>query len=126
MKKYLTVVFVAVFALVLTGCGKGNTLKCTLEEDGVKSVTTITFKGDKVSKVEATGEYKTKEEAEEAYSWMQLAIAFAGEDSGMKASLDGKKITVSMSGAALESEEEYKGSKAEIKKALEKEGYSCK
>ena len=126
MKKYLSILFVAVFALVLTGCGKGNTLTCTNEEDGVKSKTVITFKGEKVTKIVTSGEYKTKEDANEAYSWLALASAFGGEEAGLKATMSGKTVTITMTGAALEESDEFEGNKEEVKKALEKEGYKCK
>ena len=126
MKKYLAVVFVAVFALVLTGCGKGETLKCTFEEDGAKGTVTVSFKNDKVSKVVTSGEYETKEEAEQAYGLMSLAAAFGGEDAGIKTSLKGKTVTITMTGKALEEDDMNSYSKKEIKEKFEDQGYDCK
>lgn len=122
MKKYLSVLFVAVFALVLTGCGKGNTLKCSTEEDGQKANVEVSFKGDKVNKVVTTMELASKEEAE---SYAALYNAFAGSQEGMTVKADGKKFTITLSGKALESEG-LEGKKADVKKQLEEQGYKCK
>ena len=123
MKKYLSVLFIAIFALALTGCGKGNTLKCTLNEDGHKGSIEVTFKGDKVSKVVAKEEMASKEEAE---SYVALYTAFVGSEEGMTAKADGKYFVVTMSGKAVD-DSEYKGlTKADVKKSAEEEGYKCK
>ena len=122
MKKYLSVLFVAVFALVLTGCGKGNTLKCTIEESGQKGSAEITFKDDKVTKVVTTMEMASKEEAS---SYVALYTAFAGSEEGMTVKANGKKVVITISGKGLK-DSGLEGKKADVKKALEDEGYKCK
>ena len=117
MKKILGFVFLAAFALVLTGCGKGNVLTCTKDGEKVE----VTFSGNKVTKVAAT---TTLDSEEEAKSYESLAKLYVGEDVKIKRS--GKKITMTMSGAALEDEDEYTGTKADVKKAAEEDGYKCK
>ena len=116
MKKVLGFVFLTAFALVLTGCGKGDVLTCTKDEEKVE----ITFSGDKVTKVAATTTLSSEEEAK---SYEALAKIYVSDDIKVKRS--GKKITMSMTGAALD-EEDYTGTKAEIKAAAEEDGYTCK
>ncbi len=118
MKKILSVFAVAVFALALTGCGKGDTLKCTIEESGMKAETAITFDGDKATKVVMTMDLGNKEYAK------QYADIFGGEE-GVKAKADGTKVVITYTGDALDGEVPS-GSKAEVKKALENEGFKCK
>ena len=54
MKKFICGLFVCSIALVLSGCGKGDKLTCTMEEDGNKSEVVLTFKDSKVSKSETS------------------------------------------------------------------------
>lgn len=117
MKKILSVFAVAVFALALTGCGKSNTLKCTIEESGMKAETAITFDGDKATKVVMTMDLGNKDYAK------QYAEIFGGQD-GVKAKADGTKVVITYTGDAV-ADETPTGSKAEVKKALEEEGFKC-
>ena len=119
MKKIVSFLVLAAFALVLTECGsKGDVLTCTGDGDTYK----ITFNGDKVTKISVTSEASSVEEAK---TYESLAKAFyTGE--GMKVSRSGKKLTLTMSGAALEEEGAFKGTKEEVKKAAEEDGYKCK
>ena len=117
MKKILGVFAVAVFALVLTGCGKSNTLKCSIEESGMKVESTITFDGDKVTKVAVSMDLGSKEYAQ------QYAEFLDGQE-GVKVKADGTKVVMTYTGDAATTEVP-EGSKAEIKKALEEEGFKC-
>ena len=121
MKKLLSALFVCGFALVLTGCGKGNDLKCTMTEDGNKVETTISFKNDKPSKVVEVMTFESEEYA-------QMVYAFAGmAGDNYKVTQKGKTVTMTITGDAIKEEfGEDAATKAEIKKALEKQGYSCK
>lgn len=117
MKKIVSFLVLAAFALVLTGCGNGNVLTCSNDEGTVK----ITFNGDKVTKIAMTAEAESVEEAKAVE-----ALYKAYGDDTMKVSRSGKKITLSMSGAALEDEDTFTGTKEEVKKAAEEAGYKCK
>ena len=118
MKKIVSFLVLVAFALVLVGCGKGDVLTCTGDNQTYK----ITFSGDKVTKISVTSEASSVEEAK---SYEALAKAFYNGD-GMKVSRSGKKLTLTMSGAALEEEGTFKGTKEEVKKAAEEDGYKCK
>ena len=119
MKKYLSILFIAIFALALTGCGKTNTLTCT--KYGEKYV--ITFSGNQASKVTTTETMNTEEEAK-AYEAM---YALYKED-GMSVKANGKKveITYDLKKRSDDNNPIFKGTKEEIKKAAEEEGWSCK
>ncbi len=117
MKKVLGFVFLAAFALVLTGCGKGNVLTCTKDGEKVE----VTFSGNKVTKVAETIALDSEEKAK---SYEALAKLYVSED--IKIKRNGKKVTAIRTGSALEGEEDYEGTKAEIKKAAENDGYKCK
>lgn len=117
MKKIVSFLVLAAFALVLTGCGKGDVLTCTGDEGTVK----ITFNGDKVTKISATTEASSEEEAK---TYEALYKALGGD--GMKVSRSGKKLTLTMTGAALEEEDTFTGTKEDVKKSAEEAGYKCK
>ena len=117
MKKIVSFLVLAAFALVLTGCGNGNVLTCTGDEGTYK----VTFNGDKVTKVSMTVEMESVEEAK-AYESLYKAYG----DESTKISRSGKKLTLTASGSALEDEDTFKGTKEEVKKAAEEAGYKCK
>lgn len=118
MKKILSVFAVAVFALALTGCGKGNTLKCSMEESGMKVESTITFDGDKVTKVVASMDLGSKEYA-------QQYAAFLDGEEDVKVKADGTKVVITYTGDAAANEAPT-GGKAAVKKELEESGFKCK
>ena len=118
MKKILSVFAVAVFALVLTGCGKSDTLKCSIEESGMKMETTITFDGDKVKKYSVSMDLGSKETAK------AVASSATSTEEGVSVKAEGTKVVMTYSGKALEGEAP-EGSKAEVKKLLEEEGFKC-
>ena len=120
MKKLLSALFVCGFALVLTGCGKGNDLKCTATEDGNKVETTISFKNDKPSKVVEKMTFESEEYA-------QMVYAFAGlAGDNYKASQKGKTVTITATGDAITDLLGEATTKEDAKKALEAQGYTCK
>ena len=91
--------------------------KCTIEESGMKAETAITFDGDKATKVVMTMDLGNKDYAK------QYAEIFGGQD-GVKAKADGTKVVITYTGDAV-ADETPTGSKAEVKKALEEEGFKC-
>lgn len=109
-----------VIMLSLAGCGKGNTLTCTGSEGDEKVKVTVNFKNDKVSKITQEYTFATEEEAQMTYAFAQLG----GDE--IKASIKGKKVTLSMSGSSVSEGYDGKTSKADIKKAAEADGYTCK
>lgn len=118
MKKLFGIAALVVM-LSVTGCGS-NTLTCK-QKDGNGQMK-VTFKGDKVTKVEAKTSYDTKEEAA---AYAALLNAFGSEE-GVKVSSKGKDVTVTYSGKGLDSAN-LKGTKAEIKAEIEKDGeFTCK
>ena len=118
MKKYLSILFVAIFALVLTGCG-GNTLKCSIDEDGSKAEVKIFFKGDKATKAETsyTIDAGSKETAE------AMAEYYKG-DKDTTVKVDGSKVIIKST--TTPSEDDEKVTKKEMKELLEEQGYKCK
>ena len=119
MKKYLSILFVAI--IILTGCAKKSTLSCSKGSDGSKAEMTFTFKDDKVTKVVYKEEMASKEEAK---SYAALYTSIMGSSSLTSAKADGKYFVLKMSGKALE-DTEYLGSKDELKKKFETDGYKC-
>ena len=81
----VAVIFTLLFAL--TGCG-GDKLVGTQDIDGVKSTIEITFKKDVAEKIKMTEEFKSDDNAKEAYD----SIKDEYKDGKVKRS--GKKVTV--------------------------------
>ncbi len=150
--KYLGFVGLGCAALLLTGCGgessnsgtgsnkdKDNTpvrhvLTCTKTEG--TDVETLEYEfNDKEDKVEGVKMIMTSEVPEgvsdddikEAKDYLEELLCSDGVLTGCNTSVKGNKLqfeaTVTSSG--LE-DEEFKGSKQEIKSSLESDGYSCK
>ena len=120
MKKFLGVFVVALALTVATGCGKANTLKCSMTEDEEKTEITVTFENDKATKAVETMTFASESEAQMVYAFAGLA----GDD--VKAEIKGKTVTLTMSKSYLEDELGGKTSKADVKKSLEESGYTCK
>ena len=118
MKKYLSILFVAIFALVLTGCGS-NTLKCSIEEDGNKAEVKVYFSGDKATKAETT---YTIDAGSKEYAEAMAEYYKGDEDTTVK--VDGSKIVVKAT-SKPDSDDE-KMTKKEMKELLEEQGYKCK
>lgn len=107
MKKILSIAFLAMFALVLTGCGQQK-LVCDMGEGNM----IIYFKNGKVSNVKAEMIMDSKEEAK----------AICAKSSEYKCS--GKKVTTNMPKSKLE---QVKGlTKEQVLEAIKEEGYTCK
>ena len=139
MKKFMSFMVVLLVTICMTGCSsKGETLKCTMEEDNTKSIITATIKDDKVTKIsmESSETYESDDELSMAYSFGQMAVSMVDSIDGMTASAkkDGKtlKITMDMdltkmSAADIKDNlgvESY--TKDEFQKYAEEEGYTCK
>ncbi|MBR3523644.1 MAG: hypothetical protein IKN87_03060 [Bacilli bacterium] len=118
MKKYLSVLFIAVFALVLTGCG-ANTLTCTHTDDNIKEEVKVFFKGDKATKVEITSTYDagSNEKAKEIAKYYEN-----DKDSSVKVS--GSKVIIKSTEKPEKDDEKL--TKKEAKESLEESGYKCK
>jgi len=115
MKKLLLSVMMC---FLLVGCG--NTLKCTLEEEGEGTATyKIKFKGDEVSKVTMQIKFDDKDEAKEACEFYE---EFAKEEDDVKIKCSGSKLTMTTTDV-----DEYEDmTKEELKEELEEDGYKCK
>lgn len=107
--------------LTVTGCGKGESLTCTMTEDGNKAEIVAEFKNDKISKAVQTMIFEDEEEAKMTYAFMSMVDS---DDYTVK--ISGKKVTVSMTGDTLDEIIEWPTSKAEFKKAAEADGFTCK
>ena len=108
MKKVLGFAFLAIFALVLTGCGKSNTVTCDMGDGKM----IVSFKDDKVDSVKMEMEMESKE----------LASAYCAYDKTAKC--NGKKITMEMPESEVA---EVKGlTKSAFLEAAKENGYNCK
>ena len=131
MKKKL-IVGVSALALTMgiTGCGSnsGNSFKCTASEDSIQSEMIVYYDGDTVTKMTQKYIYSSADEASGMYAMYQ-AFASMGDDStsGMPTDvkLDGKTISMSLSGDGLKAEYDSLN-KDDIKKELQDGGYTCK
>ena len=126
MKKYLSIVFVAVFALILTGCAK--TVKCTKETttEGYKFYFEIKsyVKAGKVYKVtyKSSVDYKDKDAAKQTYDAEKARFESEGEES-VSLELDGTKVIYSDTETI---EKDKRVTTDEMKKTYEEDGYTCK
>lgn len=118
MKKYLSILLIAVFALVLTGCG-ANTLKCSYTEGDTKEEVKIFFKGDNATKAEFTTTYDagSNDQAKEIAKYYKDE-----EDTTVK--VNGSKITIKTTSKPDDDDEKL--TKEDAKKSLESAGYKCK
>lgn len=100
MKKIVSFLAVMVIAICMTGCSKGEELKCTMEEDNTKEVIKATLSGDKITKVvvDTSRKYDDKEQLESDYSMSQMVVGMFSAIDGMKASVkkDGMSVKVSI------------------------------
>ena len=111
MKKVLLSIMMC---FLLVGCG--NTLTCTMEEEGEGTAKVkVKFKDDKATEMKMTVKFENKDDAKQM---CDLYESFGDEETKVKCS--GKKVTIS-------SEEDLPdGTKEEVKKELEEDGYKCK
>lgn len=109
MKKIVGFLFLVAFALVLTGCGKGNTITCDMGDEG-KMI--VSLKDGKVDNVKLEMELESKE----------YASAYCALDNTAKC--NGKKVTMEMPEDELA---DVKGlSKDDFLKAAKELGVTCK
>ena len=127
MKKYLSIVFVAIFALALTGCSKS--VKCTYEEESngtkIKSEITANYSGKNVTKVnmKETVDFGDKEKAKKAYDSEKASLDESNEyNASLK--LDGTKVIYSVTIKKEKDDEDY--SIDDFKKSYEEDGFTCK
>ncbi len=133
-KKYLLLLGLGCGALFLTGCGgSAKELKCVQEdkESGSKMEMVVEFNDDetKVEKATVTMVADLSEAGEELAALVKenpdmLKSMFCTESDDCDVKLDGNTVTAKYS--VTEFDEEDQGSKADIKKELEDEGFSCK
>ena len=138
MKKFVGIISAALVLVCLTGCSKGNELKCTLEEDGAKSVVIGTVKDGKITKMvqEATETYESEDELEQAYTYANAMMSLLGSVEGLSGEVkkDGLDLTMSMtmdlekmSAEDIASELGQESiTEEEFKKEYEEQGYTCK
>lgn len=129
MKKKVILSLLVVSSLfVLTACGGGKKLTCTMEEEGNKMTANIVFDkdGTKVEKatVDSTFAFEDEDTAKQMVDFLKSACE--GEDAPKDCSVKqkGKEVTMTMSGDAEESE--MTGTYDEVKADLIEEGYTCK
>ena len=115
MKKVLLSVMLC---FLLVGCG--NTLKCTMTEEGEGTDTyKFKFKNDEVVKAVRKMEFEDKDEAKEMCEYYK---EMEEEDDRTKVKCSGKTITLT-----TEEKSYFEGnSKEELKEDFEDEGYKCK
>ena len=89
---------VAIMLVCLTGCGKGNTLKCTGKVDGNEATATATLNGDKITKVvmETKSVADSEDEAKQGVAMINGLGSLAGEGMTMSAKANGKNVTMTM------------------------------
>ena len=124
MKKIIGFLFLAIFAVALTGCGKGNTLTCT------SSAESLGIEG----KIEITASFDSNDEFKDASVAVILkdsatakTICEAIKSYGSSVKCSGKKIVFNSYKDFAGSDDSYKGAtKAEFKAAMAEENVTCK
>ena len=127
---------VAIMLVCLTGCGKGNTLKCTGKVDDNDTTVTATLNGDKITKVvmETKSVADSEDEAKQGVAMINGLSSLAGEGMTMSAKANGKNVTMTMTmDVAKMSESDLEGNlgtkdltKDAFVKAMKDEGLTCK
>lgn len=127
---------VAIMLVCLTGCGKGNTLKCTGKVDDNDTTVTATLSGDKITKVviDTKSVADSEDEAKKGVAMINGLGSLAGEGMTMSAKANGKNVTMTMtmdvtkmSESDLENNLGTKDlTKDSFVKAMEDEGLTCK
>lgn len=127
---------VAIMLVCLTGCGKGNTLKCTGKVDDNDTTATATLSGDKITKVviDTKSVADSEDEAKQGVAMINGLGSLAGEGMTMSAKANGKNVTMTMtmdvtkmSESDLENNLGTKElSKDAFVKAMEDQGLTCK
>lgn len=141
MKKFLFL-FAALMLVVVTGCGKTNSLKCTYEDDEQKAVYEMEFdKNDEISTLKMTTSMKleeelTDEETEQMKSYMSLmcmGFDYEGSKCDVEVEKNAVNLVISIDMTKLTDEEKAElsynaedGSLEAMKKAAEDEGFTCK
>lgn len=128
---------VAIMLVCLTGCGKGNTLKCTGNLDGTDTTMTATLNDGKVVKISAEGK-ETFDSEDEAKQNAAATNVFGslGAESGITitAKANGKNVITTMTiDVAKVSESDLENSlgtkdltKDAFVKAMKDQGLTCK
>jgi len=147
MKKFLILSGLFLGTVMLTGCGGTETLSCTKEDEAAtgKTVTTMnaTFEGNKTTKVDMEVAMELKDEYKSYKDQMVKALEtqFSSYQNKkgveVKTKADDKKVSVNVKVDATKIKDsdaktlfgfstDAKQSKADAKKSLEAEGYTCK
>ena len=116
----------AIMLVCLTGCGKGNTLKCTGKVDGNEATATATLNGDKITKVvmETKSVADSEDEAKQGVAMINgLGSLANGKNVTMTMTMDVTKMSESDLENNLGTKELSKDS---FVKAMEDEGLTCK
>ena len=132
MKKYLLVVFCALVALVVSGCGGNkNQVTCTgtMTDSGMNIKAELVADFDDNDKLtDATVVYDLGD-SDTAKQWCSLFQLMGDESKGIKVSCSGSKITITgYAKMDVEDEEDTMvgKTKEEFKKAMEAEKFTCK
>ena len=125
MKKYFMVLAIPVISLLLTGCGKGDTITCTKEQDFGKAKitqkTTATFKNNYLVKEdkETIASFESEEMAKSYVENYDGKEGFTVKRDGVKVTV---KNTVPVDDATKDAEE---NKKENYKDYMEKAGNTC-
>ena len=133
MKKITSIIFIAILAFTITGCGNKNAeVTCTKDKEKI----TISFKGNKIAKYvgESTTNYATEAFANSAYQTYQMTVSAYNSMKGITAETqkNGKEIYLKLTFNIEDMDQETLKDSDLIKKRdvlieeLEKSGYTCK
>ena len=131
MKKYLIVVFCALFAVALTGCGKKNQVTCsgTITEGGLTIKAEVVGDFDANDKLTGATMVYDLGDKTTAEQYCTLFKMFESSEKGISISCSGSKITIKgyAQMADEDSEEELIGASKDdfIKAMQEQEGVTC-
>ena len=145
MKKYLSALIMCVLSLILVGCGKKQTLDCTIDLSGqmygagtMEANAKFHFEGNSFEKADIKYDVKVTSSRFTDSDMQTLKSNFdeicdSKDLSGIKLStcttkLDGKNITLNATIVKkdIENQADTYGSVSATKRDLEKQGYTCK
>ncbi|MCM1371163.1 MAG: hypothetical protein NC181_04685 [Clostridium sp.] len=139
MKKVLGIFVSVITVFALTGCGKGETVTCTLEDDDQLQTMTATFENDKATKVVMESKQTVESSLVDAtYSILQSVESMYEGEEGVKVSVSkgndsvSMKIEMELTKLSDEMKEEFDltsssdTSKKSFIDSMTEEGFTCK